>query len=30
VKSLAHHLGERRCGEVEGMGGHGVLAYHGC
>ncbi len=30
VESLAHHLGERRCGEVEGMGRHGVPAYHGC
>jgi hypothetical protein len=29
LKALAHHLGGRRCGEIEGMGGHGVQGYHG-
>ena len=24
MKSLAHHLGERRCGEIEGSSRHGV------
>jgi hypothetical protein len=29
LKALAHHLGGRRCGEIEGMVGHGVSGYHG-
>ena len=29
VKSLAHHFGGRRCGEVKRRSEHGVPAYHG-